>query len=260
VAPLSIGELRPLARMFRQGVEGAGESLELLARERGEELAELLRFPAENLRRAIDADNLAALVATTVEHAARLRRDTLGASRRASARALVAALRERSEPRPDGSIALDSLLLADILALWGHGAVVFGERGRVGAARLRAILRECHGVTSSTVVLATDSLVVRYETPCSRGTIRLHLLPIVEDDDALHVPIDDGPMNIGAEVPATAPTPVPEPGPIDTTEPPPLLADDASAPPRARAQPRSRRGFVRWFVEAALAAAIGGGP
>lgn len=262
MAPLSLVELRSLARMFRQGVEGAKDNLEVLARERVDELAELLRVPAAKLRHVLDADNLAALVATAIEHTARLRRDALIRSRRESARGLAETLCKVSERRDDGSIALHAALLGEILFLWGPGWLVLGSWGSVGAARLRAILRECRGVTSRAVVATNESVLVFYETACSRGMIRLHLHPVVADADALHVPIDTVPMSVvdthvTAEPAKEEPVPPePAPLPIDTAEPPAPVAPVAG--PVRRATGRRRR-FVR-IVEAALSLAIGAQP
>lgn len=238
MAALTLPELRLLARLFRQGVDGAAERLEVIARERGDELAALLRFPKGNLARVTDADDVAALVAATVEGAPRVRRDALQRSRRASARGLAETLCRISERREDGSIELHAPLLAEILLLWGPGCVVFGELGSVSAPRLRAILRECRGVASRSVILTRDAVLVFYETSRSRGVIRLHLHRVVYDVDALPVPIEQVPTR-----------------PVDTSEPEVPLAEDARQTVR---RPRSK--FFDALVEMALAAALGGTP
>lgn len=241
MAALTIGELRHLARLFRDGVDGARERLELLAIERGEELAALLRFPRENLARIALADDVAALVAATIDGALRIQRQALAQIRRSSARGLVETFCRLSEIRDDGSILLHGPLLAELLLLWGPGWIVFGERGSIGAPRLRAILRECRGVTSNAVVLTRESLFVYYEAARSRGVIRLHLQPAVIDVDALHIPIADVPVQ-----------------PVDTPEPPPPLAEDPRPNARARRPRAAHHGFVRGLLEAALSFALGG--
>lgn len=242
MATLTIAELRHLARLFREGVDGARDRLETIARERGEEIAELLRLPRENLSRLDEADDIAALVAATVEGALRVQRAAVLRVRRASARGLAETLCRVSERRDDGSILLHGPLLAELLALWGAGWLVFGEWGSVGAPRLRAILRECRGVESNAVVLTRDSLFVFYEASRSRGVIRLHLQRVVLDGDALLVPIGELPVQ-----------------PVDTPEPPPPLADDPRTPRRPVARPAGH-GFVQRLLDAAVVYALGGGP
>jgi hypothetical protein len=257
--PLNISELRSLARTFRAGVEGAKDNLEQLAHERGDELADLLRFPPANLQRALGEDNLAALLASTIEQAGRAQRDAVVRSRRDAARVLAARLGELSEHCDDGSVALDREVLGETLALWGSGAVAFGSRGTVDARRLRAILRECRAVTTGTVTLVGESLLLVYSTAQSRGMIRLHLHPVTEADEVLHVPLDTMRSRARGSAVLDARAPIldtPEPRPVDTSEPPPPLADDS----RSSVQTRRRVGFTRRFVEAALAFALGATP
>lgn len=254
MAPLNLVELRTLARLYRHGVEGAKEHLERLARERGDELAELLRFPRANLHAALGDPDLAALVAATIEGSARLKRDALARSRRHSARGLAETLCDVSERRDDGSIALHGPLLSEILLLWGAGCVVFGALGSVDAARLRAILRECRGVVSSAVILTHESLFVFYETARSRGVIRLALQRVVFDADALLVPIELVPAVATPDVPGAV---EPMPHPVDTPEPSADTLDGVR--PDAR-RPRPRDPFALRLVEAALTFALGGAP
>ncbi|MGE0790087.1 MAG: hypothetical protein AB7S26_30720 [Sandaracinaceae bacterium] len=249
MAPLNVAELRSLARMFRQGVDGAREQLELLAHERGEELTAVLGFPRANLDPVLDTGDLATLVAATIEGSVRLKREGVTRSRRETARALAATLSDASEHRDDGSAALHGAL-AEIVALWGSGWIVFGALGSVEAARLRAILRHCRGVTSRSIILTRESLFVFYETACSRGVIRLHLQRVVFHADALHIPIDI----VGDVAPVEPAPPAPDPKPIDTTDPIPALVE------RARPAPRPHRSFARHLVEAALTFALGGQP
>lgn len=232
MAPLNVADLRSLARMFRQGVDGAREQLELLAHERGDELAAVLGFPRPNLDRVLDSGDLATLLAATIEGSFRLKREGLARSRRETARALAATLSEASERRDDGSAALHGALVAEIVALWGSGWIVFGTLGSVEATRLRALLRECRGVTSCSIILTRESLFVFYETACSRGVIRLLLQPVVFHEDALDIPID-----LVSEVAPMEPAPpAPDPRPIDTGEPVPALVEPT--------RPASRRGYL----------------
>lgn len=245
MAPLTMPELRQLARLHRAGVEGAAEQLEVVVRERGEELAELLRFPKANLARVAETDDAPALVAATIKGAPRLRRDALQRSRRASTSGLAETLCRISERRADGSIELHAPLLADLLHLWGPGYIVFGDLGSISVPRLKALLRECRHVVSRAVILTESALLVFYETERSRGAIRLHLQRVVFDVDALHIPIEQVPTQ-----------------PSDTTDPDVPLADEPQCDITARpaAARRRRRGFIERFVEVALAAALGGAP
>lgn len=251
MAPLNLVELRTLARLFRQGVDGAKEELERLARERGDDLAAALRFPRANLDGALGDPNLAKLVAATIEGSARLKRDALARSRRGSARGLAETLCKVSERRDDGTVALHGALLSEILLLWGAGWVTFGSLGSVDAMRLRAVLRECRGVTSSAVILTDESLFVFYETARSRGAIRLHLQRVVLDVDALQVPTE---LIVVAEAPDVPGGMEPMPHPVDTPEPTPSALDGERDHPRgARVGGR----FALRLVEAALDLALG---
>lgn len=242
MGPLTYPALRQLARMHRAGIDGAGDELLHIARTRGPELADALRFPRANLERLAEAEDPVALIVATIEGAPRLRREAIQRSRRESASGLAKTLCSISERRDDDEIELHGPLLSELLLLWGAGWVVFGERGSVNAPQLRAILRECRGLRSTAVVLGARELFVVYETERSRGIIRLHLQRVVYDADALHIPTELVPVQ-----------------PIDTAEPPIPLGEQPQMPAAHAARPR-RGGFLRALVEVAVAAALGGGP
>ncbi len=188
---LSFAELRVAARLYRSGVEGAESRLLDWARHRRDDLARALDVPVRSLG-ALDAHGApAAMLAATIERANTTRQARKASADAESARLLALQLVAQAEHRSDGTIAFDTDLLREVMGLHRGGAVRFGDRGCVGAAKLRAILHETRHLHATSVVLTAGALVITYRTTGARGHIRLHLHPHAPGVDALHVPIAD---------------------------------------------------------------------
>jgi len=199
VAPVTVPELRGLAKLYRSGIEGAEESIARIIADSGDELPDVLGFPRPNLERLLDNPNAVELLVATIEGAPRVARDARNRLHREGARELAAIVAANAEPRDDGTVALPLMLVTQMLSLWpGTGLLVLGERGSVDLGRLRAVLRECRGLTSTSLVVTSDAVVVAYTTARSRGLLRLFLQPILRHVDALVVPIAPAPVEVVA--------------------------------------------------------------
>ncbi len=193
---------RHAARLYRAGVEGAGEQLVALAREHRVALREGRDGAWSGVAALDEGDEAAERIAAAVEAASGVRK---GAA--ASASELAWRLAERAEHRADGTIGLDVPLLRELVALPGFGALSFGARRALGVRRLRAILREIRGLDAVSVVLTAHALVITYRAPRARGHIRLHLHPPIGRADTLDVPLTE----VRAATPAIVEAPLDAP-------------------------------------------------
>ncbi len=267
MATVTVPELRRLAKLYRSSVDGAAERLADIIAEENDELPDLLGFPRPNLTRLLAAENAVELLVATIEGAPRVARDMKLRVLRAEARELGVLLAESAEHREDGTIALPLPVLDSLVTTWpGKGFLVLGERGSVDLGRLRALLRECRGLTSTAVVITELALVVAYTAPGARGLVRFVLQPIVHHVDAVVVPLA-APVHVGEPavveaivVPTTSPS---------CAAPAPMLATSIASepadldplpelPPPGGPRPPSRPWAARFFE--VLTHAIGGVP
>ncbi len=235
---LTYGELRSLALLHRRGVEGATDRLLAIVRDEQDALPVLLGFPAENLPRLLRAEDPVAVLAATIEEAPRVARAARSREEGTRAQSIAGELAGRLVLDERGDCELPVHDLALITQLGGRRYVTFGERGGVPTRRLRDLLRACRRVTSCVVLVRATTLDVVYETPCSRGTVRLHLSP-APDEDAIVVPVP---------VKGAAPKTLAR-SPLATTVLPTASSRGAPQPPRSLSQR---------FFEALLVAALGG--
>ncbi len=236
MAPVTMRELRAVVRLHRAGVHGAHQQLESIIDEHGAELPALLGFPAENLGRLRNCDDPVELLATTVESAPRLTRDARQKSQRAHAIEVAIQLAHQATLQAAGIIELDAALLSEVARLVGSAPIQFGDRGWIGAARLRSFFRECRRVETCTTELTEHTLDIVYTTACSRGRVRF-VLSLSPAADCVNIPLGQV-RRAHANQPAMVAPPTPA----------------RPRPPRPR---RSRR-FAERFADALLEAAVGG--
>lgn len=240
---LSLVELRRLARLYRDGVEGAGDQLADIIKESSEVLPDVVGFPRTNLERLRESSDPVELLVVTLEAGLRAAREDRGAALRRAARALAVELAACSMQEGE-TVRLPVRMLADVVTSWpGRGVLVFGEHGGVGVPGLRAFLRECRRIDEIDAELTPDALVIRYRTSTSRGRVRLDLHPAPETDDVVMVPLPTAAPRVEVEA---AEELVARPCPSVRIPPKP-----ASATPVAR--------FAFRFIEA-VAAVVAGAP
>ncbi len=189
MAAVMLAELRGLARLYRDGVDGVRDQLADVIAVSGSELPDILGFPRANLERLHRNDDPVGVLVDTIEGAQRVAREARGQAQRASARELAAAAAESAQVRLDGDIEIDPALVTAACAAWPTGGdIVFSERGGIDVRRLRSLLKECRRLPIS-MLLTTTSLNIKWATPRSRGYFKLWLRPAAIDADNLMVPL-----------------------------------------------------------------------
>ena len=265
--------LRHLARLYRADVDGAGEMLSAIIDEQAHDLPDLLGFPLTNLERLRDHDNPVEVLVATIEGAPRVARELRDRIHFESAASQAVRLAQTAVHRPGGHIALDVALLGEVIGRYPGRIVTFGERGSLGAGRLRAVLRLTRDLRATSVVVTAEHLVVMYEGDNNRGLIKLVLHEPIIDHDTLVVPLGqmhsygDVSVAIQAESHNRGPHEVPscpDVAPGDTEEryavpqsPEKLLGANTSSTPRPRT---SVRGVAFRLIEAVAAVMLGGSP
>jgi len=244
---VTFADLRGLARLYRDGIDGAKQEISKVIRNDVEQLPSIVGFPPENLHQLADADDPVDLLVITIEAAARRARDDRRVAQKRIAHQLASALAVVATER-DSSVALSPRALFDIVSAWpGRGMLGFGDRGGVGIPGLRAFLRACRSVDELEATLTTDTLVLRYATSSSRGAVRLLLHPLV-DDDSVVIPLSVRPL----ELPLTS---------VVAASRSPSTSAAASRAARLLAPSSTRPGasFMHRFLEA-MSAVVGGAP
>lgn len=249
-AALTLPELRGLARLHRQGVDGARAELEEIIQTHADELPEIVGFPSANLDRLRASVDPVDLLVVTVEAAARRSRQRRHEAQVRAARAIALEL-AASIVRVGAAYTLSVSALYELTVAWpGRGMVGFGDFGGIGIPGMRSFLRVCQSVDEIDAVLHADSIVLRYRTGTSRGFVRLVLHPLV-GDDVVVVPLPLADPEHGELAEAVA-------APRDLSRPadPPI----EPPPPRQATSPRDRPSapsLVRRFMDALVAVAAG---
>jgi hypothetical protein len=187
---MTTAQLRGLAKLYRQRVDGAERQLAMIIEHNAHELPELLGFPLKNLERLREHEDPVEVLVATIEGAQRIARELRDRLAYEDASMLAVRLAETAVRRRDGHYALDLDLLGVLLVRYPGRVITFGTRGSCGSLRLRAILRELRDVRATSVVLTNDHIVIGYDGEGCRGMIRLKLHEVVVDDGTLVVPID----------------------------------------------------------------------
>ena len=210
MASLTLAHLRGLASLYRNGVEGAEDSLLALATERTDEVARLLHLLPERLSRLEEHDDPANLLAGTIEAVPRLVRSRRDRAQCDAAASLAVRLAELAERRHGEGYALDVDLLREVLGLYPGRVITFGERGSVSAVKLRAILREVRNLHTTAALVTREHLVLSYQGDHCRGLIKLVLHPVILEHDTLLVPLGLVPPPQPPPTPCEAKVAVPE--------------------------------------------------
>jgi hypothetical protein len=224
---LTLPKIRTLVRLYRSQVEGASEQLEALMREQWDELHPLLRVTPSEIVRMGERENAVQALARAVEEASTDTAESRSLALRKTARLAAATLARASVVVGGGAYRLPAKGLRELLDLWrGSGDVAFGGRGAVDVVRLRALLRQCEGLDSTTITLTEHHLVIAYSTTRARGVIRFVLRARHHGDKLLAVPLPEPGVATRAE--------------LTIHSQPPWPADDAqdAASPQAPLPPR----------------------
>lgn len=277
MAPLTVPQLRSLARLYRDGVEGAAEQLDAHIEHGADHLAEVIGFPADEIPRLRATRDRVDVLVRTIEKAGAHHHAKRRASARSCAEGLVQGLLE-SACRVDAQwVEVDPMALGALVTCGGYDWLVldteFVVRG-IPRGLLRAFFRECRGVEVQSARVGTNMLVLCYGGPRSRGILRLGFHHVPADADAVCVPIgrvalrvpDPAPLRAAESVEADAAERTvgrsdPEEATLDATDidapaPRPHLGRPPAAPattPARRApsrRPPSRsRGFLGHLVD-----------
>lgn len=189
---LTLPKIRTLVRLYRSEVEGASEQLESMIREQWDELHPLLRVTPSEIMRMGEREDAVLALARAVEEVAAETAQARSLALGSAARVAAAALAKASVAVAGGTYQLPAKALRELLELWrGSGDVAFGGAGAVDVVRLRALLRECEGLDSTTITLAGHQLVIAYSTTRARGVIRLALGARHHGDKLLIVPLPE---------------------------------------------------------------------
>lgn len=203
MAAVMLAELRGLARLYRDGVDGVREQLMGIITASGPELPDVLGFPPANLERLHRSDDPVEVLVSTIEAVPRVVREARARAQREQARRLASGVAQ-SAVVVEGDLELDAALVSACCASWpGGGRLVFAERGAIDIRRLRALLKECRGLPISMLLTAT-SLIINWRTPHSRGHFKLTLWPGVADAVDLVIPTIDPPVAVPLVVPASS--------------------------------------------------------
>ena len=216
---LKLAHVRSLVRLYRADIEGAGEQLEKLLRERWDELPPLLGSNLQQLTRLLEHEDAARAFAGAIEQAPAASTASRSLPCRTAARAAALALAKATVIRDSNHHQLPIAALRAALELGrGNGDIAFGDRGAVDIARLRAVVRHCAGLDSVTVTLTHDQLILRYSTPRARGVIRLVLRDPGKHDKVLVVPIASRNMCVASPSVAIKAVYAPAPWPADDAQ------------------------------------------
>lgn len=254
---ITLSRLRALAQLHRSGVEGAGDELLALARERTAEVAALLHFVPERLAETWQRHDFLPMILGAIDGVPRLVRTLRDQAQHDAATAMAVRLAETACPREGGTLALDVRLLGDALSLTPARILTLGNRGSVGAGKLRALLRDIRSLEAMAVLATHEHIVVTYRGHGCRGAVRLLLHPPVVDYEVLVIPLG---LSMAPEAPPSASDDVIIAAPIQIrSELPPEREPEPSIdqPPR---EPPSRMPFLRLIFDVARDVLAGGAP
>lgn len=207
MAPLTVPQLRSLARLYRDGVEGAAEQLDAHIEHGADQLAEVIGFPADEIPRLRATRDRVDVLVRTIEKAGAHHHAKRRASARSCAEGLVQGLLE-SACRVDAQwVEVDPMALGALVTCGGYDWLVldteFVVRG-IPRGLLRAFFRECRGVEVQSARVGTNMLVLCYGGRRSRGILRLGFHHVPADADAVCVPLGRVALRAADRVPLRA--------------------------------------------------------
>lgn len=244
---VSLKQLRDLARLHADGIEGAGDELAVIINTHPEPVAAVLGVGADIIERVRSSDDPAANLARIIENHHRRRRQARVQDVQSDAYRLADSLGQSCVFDDRGHVRMDLALLSEVLRFGsGFDRLAFrigDDMLSVDLRLLRALFRECRGVEVTDLHLGDEHFVVSYRTSMSRGLVRLlHQAPEVTD-------------RILVVAVALPPAPVVlDPGP-SRADPPPTFPDPEE--PVRRHGPTPFRAALRHFLDAL---ASGAGP
>jgi hypothetical protein len=183
---LSLKQLRDLARLHADGIEGAGQEIEITLNNEPEEIAAVLGVGMDIIERVRSSDSPSTNLARLIEGHHRRKRQARVQDVQSDAYRLAELLGVTCVLSARGLVTMDLRLLAELLRFaTGFDRLAFrvgGDMRSVDLRVLRALFRECRGVEVTDLHLGDEHLVLSYRTGRSQGLVRLlHRAPEVTE-------------------------------------------------------------------------------
>lgn len=212
-------QLRKLAKLHREGVEGAGQRLVDMAAHDPHAFAEIIGSSGQWMRAVLSGDEPARSLVVAVEHGALAERAHRKQEARHKAKTLADELHQYCR-RFGTSVMVEPKALLTLASTAGYRALAFNPSGDPEVVKrqvLRRVLSACKRAELAPIEVAPGCIRLVYRTDRSRGCIQLRSRPVVggDRDELLVVPLDR------CQEPRTPPKPTkPEPAqPSPTAEP-----------------------------------------
>ncbi len=208
--------LRQLAKLHREGVDGAGAALVTLAESNPVALADALGRTESWVHKVRCSEEAADIMVAAIGEASHAVRAQRLEKARSRAEAIAEVLASELQLTDEGHVLIPGDRLAELAAAGGYHFIGLPAKEDVRVLEtslLRQAFRECNGVRRLGVSLAPLHLLIEYETPLSRG----HLVFRTDGLHRLHEDVLVVPRRFGIQEepePVTAPKPpVPSPAP-----------------------------------------------